>query len=162
MGCTPFRVEAMIVRCSRLNYIRYAFMEVIIRLLRAGQILKSVFHHSYRVSLLDRSAARLSLVNARPAVRQGSRLKRVLYRDRFRCRGCDKKGDDIAVTVHYIRPDVSQIEGKLTLCTSCQALARRRELSWVDIPDFLRCLWHCLHHPIQAGSGSVQAEGHRN
>jgi hypothetical protein len=149
-------------QCATQPQLRYSFMEVMIRMLRTGQFLRSAFQRSYRVSLLERSAVRPSLVNARPAVLHGPRLKRVLCRDRFRCRGCDKKGDDIAVSVHHIRPDVSQIEGMLTLCTSCQALARGRNLSGDDIPDFLRCLWHCLHHPLPAGSGSIQGKGRRN
>lgn len=141
---------------------RDSLMEATIRLLRVGQILTSAFRRSYRASSLDRSAVRLFPLDAKPAVREGSQRKRVLRRDGYRCRGCDKKGDGIAVTVHHIRPDVSHIEEMLTLCTGCQALAKGRKLSGVDIPDFLARLWHYLHHPLQAGRESIHANGHGN
>ncbi len=47
---------------------------------------------------------------------------RVLRRDRYRCRACDKKGDEITLRVCPIRPLGSHVEASVTLCASCQSL----------------------------------------
>jgi hypothetical protein len=70
----------------------------------------------------------------------------VVRRDHSRCRGCDRRGDEVTLEVHPIEPEVSEIDGLLTLCPSCRALANVFQLTDANIPDFLRQLWRHLHH----------------
>jgi hypothetical protein len=90
------------------------------------------------------------LVESKQAPRVWLRMRfRVLHRDRYRCRGCDKKAEEVTLKIHHIRPGSSQVEDVLTLCLSCRALARNLELKGVDIPDFLRYLWRHLHRRVE-------------
>jgi hypothetical protein len=76
---------------------------------------------------------------------QQQKLK-IIRRDRYRCRGCDKRGDEVSLGVHPIRPELSNGTGMLALCANCQRLANAIGLSGIDIPDFLRQLWRHLYH----------------
>jgi hypothetical protein len=71
---------------------------------------------------------------------------KVVRRDRYRCRGCDRRGDEVTLEVHRIYPDASDIDGMLALCTNCRELAKTFHLRSDHIPDFLRQLWFHLHH----------------
>jgi hypothetical protein len=53
----------------------------------------------------------------------------VLRRDHYRCRACDKKGDEITLHVYPIRPLGSQVETMVTLCASCQSLMETLKLN---------------------------------
>jgi 5-methylcytosine-specific restriction endonuclease McrA len=75
--------------------------------------------------------------------------RRILRRDRYRCRGCDKKAEEVTLKIHAIRPDSLGVEDLLTLCLSCRALAGNLELRGVNIPDFLRHLWSHLHPRVE-------------
>lgn len=72
------------------------------------------------------------------------RLK-VVRRDRYRCRGCDRKGDEVTLDIHLIRPQASDVNAMLALCPNCRELANRLKLNADHIPDFLRQLWCNLH-----------------
>ena len=71
----------------------------------------------------------------------------VLYRDRSRCRGCDRKGDEVTLCIHLIRPDASGPDAVLTLCVKCSDLAIEKDVKGDTIPDFLRLLWRNIYHP---------------
>ncbi len=75
----------------------------------------------------------------------GQRMK-VVRRDRYRCRGCDRRGDEVTLEIHEICPGASDIAGMLALCPNCRELANAFHLSGAHIPDFLRQLWRHLHH----------------
>jgi hypothetical protein len=83
--------------------------------------------------------------NHRPIHWSGRRLK-VVRRDRYRCRGCDRKGDEVTLDVHPIHPEASEVDAMLSLCPSCRELANTLHLSSSHIPDFLRQLWGQLLH----------------
>lgn len=53
---------------------------------------------------------------------------RVLRRDRYRCRACDRKGDEITLCVYPIRPLRSHVETMVTLCAGCQSLLENLRL----------------------------------
>jgi hypothetical protein len=72
---------------------------------------------------------------------------RVLHRDRSRCRGCDRKGDEATLCIHLIKPDASGIDTMVTLCLKCSDLAMENGMESDTIPHFLRHLWCHLHHP---------------
>ncbi|QHS50421.1 hypothetical protein [Edaphobacter sp. 12200R-103] len=74
-----------------------------------------------------------------------NRRQRVLRRDRYRCRGCDKDERDVTVAVHLINPDVTEEEHMLTLCKNCFAIVNRRRIIASRTPEFLLKLWAVLH-----------------
>jgi hypothetical protein len=74
------------------------------------------------------------------------RQMRVLRRDHYRCRSCDKKENDVAICIATIRSWAAHEEAMLVLCTSCHNLTKTLMLDGKDIPDFLRQLWYYLHH----------------
>jgi hypothetical protein len=71
---------------------------------------------------------------------------KVVRRDRYRCRGCDRKGDEVTLDIHLIYPGATGIDAMLSLCPNCQETANALKLSSHHIPDFLRQLWRPLHH----------------
>jgi hypothetical protein len=71
----------------------------------------------------------------------------VLYRDRSRCRGCDRKGDEVTLCIHLIREDASGRDAALTLCVKCSDLAIEKNVKGDTIPEFLRLLWWNIYHP---------------
>jgi hypothetical protein len=71
----------------------------------------------------------------------------VLYRDRSRCRGCDRKGDEVTLCIHLIRQDASGRDAALTLCVKCSDLAIEKDVKGNTIPEFLRLLWWHIYHP---------------
>lgn len=77
----------------------------------------------------------------------------VLYRDRSKCRGCDRKGDEVTLCIHLIRPDASGRDTALTLCVKCSDLAIEKEVKGDTIPDFLRLLWRHIYHPEMSPAG---------
>lgn len=70
---------------------------------------------------------------------------RVLRRDRYRCRGCDKDERDGTVAVHLIHPDVTEEQQMLTLCKNCFAIVNRRKIIASRTSEFLLKLWTVLH-----------------
>jgi hypothetical protein len=54
---------------------------------------------------------------------------RVLRRDRYRCRACDRKGDEITLCVYPIRSLRSHSETMVTLCAGCQRLLENLRLN---------------------------------
>lgn len=101
--------------------------------------------------------------NGRRSNWSGQRLK-VVRRDRYRCRGCDRKGDEVTLDVHLIHPEASSIDAMLSLCPNCLELASTLKLSGNHIPDFLRQLWRLLHHsgirisPRQTSAESIAGD----
>lgn len=73
--------------------------------------------------------------------------RRVLRRDGWRCRGCDKKRNEVALVVHQIRPGTLKLDEAVVLCMPCKAVAEEKNLSGLDTADFLRSLWCHLHNP---------------
>jgi hypothetical protein len=72
---------------------------------------------------------------------------RALRRDHSRCRGCDRKGDEITLYIHLIEAGGHDLDAMVTLCTQCEQLASELKLQSASIPDFLQQLWRHLHHP---------------
>jgi hypothetical protein len=70
---------------------------------------------------------------------------RVLRRDGYRCRGCDRKAEAGTLGIHLIRPDSQAFDEILTLCQSCLAVAGRLKEPPVSVPHFLVQLWCQLH-----------------
>jgi hypothetical protein len=54
---------------------------------------------------------------------------RVLRRDRYRCRACDRQGDEITLCVYPIRSLRSHAETMVTLCAGCQRLLENLRLN---------------------------------
>jgi len=81
---------------------------------------------------------------------------RALRRDRHRCRGCDSKGGDDLLTVYPIAQGKLHLDGLLTLCVSCRAIARDLQLKGDDLPEFLRQLWRYLHSPAEMEADGVK------
>lgn len=71
----------------------------------------------------------------------------VLCRDRSRCRGCDRNGDEVTLCIHLIRHDASGRDAALTLCVKCSDLAIEKNVKGDTIPEFLRLLWRNIYHP---------------
>ena len=90
-------------------------------------------------------------IRAEKAERLWPRLRmRALRRDHSRCRGCDRKGDEITLYIHLIEAGGHDLDAMVTLCTQCEHLASEMKLQSASIPDFLQQLWRHLHHPEQA------------
>ena len=64
----------------------------------------------------------------------------VLRRDRYRCRNCNRMGDEITLEVSKIRPCAATIEEMLTLCVHCRDLAEQRDITAGNIHGFLELL----------------------
>lgn len=80
--------------------------------------------------------------------REWSRLRlRVLRRDRYRCRGCDRRGDEVTLEVYSLTPECFDISQSLTLCVRCSSVSKDLSLAAGNIPELLRRLWRHLHHP---------------
>jgi hypothetical protein len=75
----------------------------------------------------------------------GQRLK-IIRRDRHRCRGCDRTGEEVVLEIHQIQPGASDPTEMVALCPNCRNLASVLGLTGTHIPDFLRLLWRHLHH----------------
>src|ERR1700723_439944 len=58
---------------------------------------------------------------------QQQKLK-IIRRDRYRCRGCDKRGDEVSLGLHPIQPEFSNGTRMLALCANCQRLANANGL----------------------------------
>jgi hypothetical protein len=114
--------------------------------------------HSVHLSvqeLLVASRSRASC-DVRSAICSRQRWQ-VVRRDHSRCRGCDRKGDEVTLEIHPIGPGVSEIDGLLALCPSCRALANAFQLESSNITDFLRQLWRHLHHSTPETPGERRA-----
>lgn len=85
----------------------------------------------------------------------------IIRRDRSRCRGCDRKGDEITLEVYPIHPEAHDLHELLALCTNCRAIAKDRHIASNHIPDFLRHLWRHLHHS-GTGNQTEQIGTHAN
>ena len=81
---------------------------------------------------------------------------RALRRDYSRCRGCDRKGDEITLHIHLIELGRCDLDAMLTLCAQCEYLASEMKIQSANIPDFLQQLWRHLHHPEQAVASQAQ------
>jgi hypothetical protein len=110
-----------------------------------GQVarrLRSTPYWSQSRSWFDRDIDRLASVEAKESPHNWLRIQtKVLRRDRYRCRRCDKKGDEAALIVHPIHPEASHEDGMLMLCANCRTLAMNREISASSISIFLWKLW---------------------
>jgi hypothetical protein len=95
-------------------------------------------------------------IRAEKAERLWPRLRmRALRRDHSRCRGCDRKGDEITLYIHLIEAGGHDLDAMVTLCTQCEHLASEMKLQSASIPDFLQQLWRHLHHPKEARQNRV-------
>ncbi len=78
--------------------------------------------------------------------RETSNLRRrVLRRDRYRCRGCDRDEREVTVAVHLVNPDAEDEQDMLTLCRRCFAIVGETKIAASHTPEFLRKLWTVLH-----------------
>jgi 5-methylcytosine-specific restriction endonuclease McrA len=64
----------------------------------------------------------------------------VLRRDHYRCRSCNRTGDEITLEVREICPRASTIDEMLTLCAQCRSLVEQRDITASDAHDFLEQL----------------------
>jgi len=94
----------------------------------------------------SKSASDLNEKSNCPFAVSSRRRLQVVRRDRSRCRGCDKKGDEITLEVHAIYPEAHNVDDLLALCTNCLEIATIYQITSHYIADFLRQLWHYLHH----------------
>lgn len=74
-----------------------------------------------------------------------NRRRRVLRRDRYRCRGCDRDEREVTIGVHVINSDASDVQDMLTLCRGCFAIVSQTKIVASHAPEFLRKLWTILH-----------------
>src|SRR6185437_3940647 len=140
-------------------------MEFVNRFRYSAQSLRSPLLWLRRTPRLAHEIGRPFLIadKGRRTKWSGQRLK-VVRRDRYRCRGCDRRGDEVTLDVHLINPEASSIDAMLSLCPNCREMATTLKLSGDRIPDFLRQLWRLLHHsggtisPHQASVGSIMVD----
>jgi hypothetical protein len=125
-------------------------MEFVILFAKAARSYWSALPTPYSNFRVRRDVDRPFLVETKDTPDRCLRMRyRVLHRDRYRCRGCDKKGKEVSLNIHQITTGFSHVDGVLTLCISCQVLANNLELKAVTIPDFLRQLWRHLHRRVE-------------
>lgn len=136
-------------------------MELVTRIRHSAQSLQSSLLWLCRTPRSSDNISRPFLIadQDRRTNWSGQRLK-VVRRDRYRCRGCDRKGDEVTLDIHLIRPQASDINAMLALCPNCRGLANRLKLSCDHIPDFLRQLWCNFHSapkliPLQVSVASM-------
>lgn len=84
--------------------------------------------------------------------------RRILRRDHYGCRGCDRDGLEVTLAVYPIHPNASHENNMLSLCRECFNLVERKNITANHAPDFLRKLWSELHPP--ASSVVNQREEH--
>jgi hypothetical protein len=65
----------------------------------------------------------------------------VLRRDRYRCRGCDRAGDEITLSIYRLEEGLLQSDRTLSLCARCHEVATDKGLTGQSLPNFLRNLW---------------------
>jgi len=70
-----------------------------------------------------------------------SEQKKILRRDHFRCRGCDRSGDGIEILVYPIYPGALHPHHMLTLCVNCVYVVELQGFLAASVPEFLRYLW---------------------
>lgn len=119
-------------------------MEFVLSCLNAARSIRSVINHSSPLSAFAQDVA-LSKKQKRARRHQSRTRLRVLRRDYYRCRGCDKTGDEVTLEIHKIQSDSFDTENLITLCTACLGLVERLRLSADQIPDLLRQLWAHLY-----------------
>jgi hypothetical protein len=66
---------------------------------------------------------------------------KVMRRDRYRCRVCDRRGDEITLSAHCIDSIGLSKDRMLTLCETCRKTASDRKLVDISVAEFLRSLW---------------------
>ena len=111
-----------------------------------------VFAPSSLASLSGQKSKSFFLLRLRDIDRNWPALRLLtLLRDRSRCRGCDRQGGEVTLCIRLIRPNVAGLDAMLTLCMECEELVNQRGLQGDTIPDFLRHLWHCIHHAEREG-----------
>lgn len=120
-------------------------MQIALHLLPFGNQLALVINYACPASPLLIRACR-SLVRPRSdasaQLAQLSRLRiKVLRRDRYRCRGCDKKGDEITLSLYRLEEPVLRPDRAISLCVPCHEVATQERLTGRSLPDFLRNLW---------------------
>lgn len=133
-------------------------MQITLSLLHSDHPLALIVNYLCPASpILVRACTSLAQ-SGRAAHTQFSRLRvKILRRDRFRCRGCDKKGDEITLSFYCLDANAPQQERALTLCVKCHEIATKAQLTGRSLPDFLRNLWrHQL--PEQNGPGKPHNE----
>lgn len=125
-------------------------MGIVTRSIHAAHRYWAALAWGYSKLWVNRTLDRPFIVEPKENPRTWIRMRlRILHRDRYRCRGCDKKAREVTLRIHQIRPGVSPPEDALTLCIGCRSLAKHLELKAIDIPDFLRSLWRHLHRTVE-------------
>ncbi len=114
-------------------------MEFTIRFQQTAQIFRSL-----QRPRLGSECNQPRLVIDSPRSWSEQRMK-IVRRDRYRCRGCDRRGDEITLEIHRICPGACGIAGMLALCPRCRQLAKAFQLSGDHIPDFLHQLSRHRH-----------------
>ena len=121
-------------------------MEFVFGVSAAARGIRSVVNLSVPISLFLRDSHKAVLKWQRYTRYKESRMRlRILRRDRYRCRGCDKKGDEVTLEVKQIDRYSSRPEGFLTLCTPCGDLIQKLEAKTDQIPDVLQQIWRHVY-----------------
>jgi hypothetical protein len=118
-------------------------MEIAIQVKDMARSFFSFLHRLWRLSQIDRQVVAVSKDGQSDWQQQ---KLTIIRRDRYRCRGCDKREAEVSLGVHPIQPELSNAAGMLALCPNCRGLANTLGLSGTDIPDFLRQLWRHIYH----------------
>jgi 5-methylcytosine-specific restriction endonuclease McrA len=119
-------------------------MEFVLNCRNVARSVRSVINDSYLLSVFTEDVA-LSKQQKRDRQHQSKTRLRVLRRDHYRCRGCDKTGDEVTLEIYQLQPHSFDPEDLITVCTPCQTLIERLRLSADQIPDLLRQLWAHLY-----------------
>src|ERR1017187_5794823 len=107
-------------------------MEFVVRLQSAIRKIQTTVYLSPPVLLLPPPERFLRTVNsANPSM---TRLQ-VLRRDRYRCRCCGQRGDEITLEVCGIHPNARAVEEMRTLCHRCRNSADEAAIQVAAVPD---------------------------
>jgi hypothetical protein len=111
------------------------------------EIVSAASSRSHAKSWFATIACKLLTPRNSPSTISWSKLRiRTIRRDHYRCRGCDKRGDEITLLIRCIHPNVAHPNGVVTLCPRCEALVRHHSITGQNIPQFLQVLWRHDRH----------------
>lgn len=141
--------KATLCRNFRVDFAQehlFMGMEFVFSVFSAARSIRSVIRLSLPTSLFTLDPHQALLKRHKYLRRKQSQLRlKVLRRDRYRCRGCDKKGDEVTLGIHQLHRDGSKSDDFLTFCAPCQDLVRKLDLGTYPLHDVLRLLWGHLY-----------------
>jgi len=112
-------------------------MEIVLRLCSAIRKIQTAVSLAPRVRrAAPRERSWRTVNSANPSV---MRLQ-ILWRDRYRCRCCGQRGDDVTLEAWRTQPNATAIEQMLTLCHRCRNLADEAVNNVSAVPGFSQLL----------------------